>query len=467
MNILSQSSGLTLLGAFALIMVLSSVFLRKKHKSVDSFLLANRKLNWMSGGVSIAASWIWAPALFVSVQVAYEKGLAGLFWFTVPNVAALLLFAILGPRIRKLFPEGASLPQFIKQRFKSERLHKLHLFPYFFYQLMAVTVQLFAGGSLMSLLTGIPLLTVMPLLLIIALAYTLISGLRATVLTDVIQLIMIFGIGALILPMAWKAGGSWASIVGGFNGIEQVSGVFDPGVAFSFGVVTAIGLIAGAVSDQQYWQRSFAIEEKHLGKSFLLGGLLFALVPLGLSVLGFLAVNPELGITLPEGVDASMIGVQTVVTLLPAWSAVLFVIMLLAGLSSTLDSALSAVSVLWAVDVAKESSVKSARYAMVGIGVLGLLVAYAANAIPSFGLQHLWWIFNTIAACTLVPTLMSLYSNKLSEKRVFWGVLIAFVLGVPLFIYSNILGDPVWIVGSALFVVGVSGLASFNLQTTK
>jgi Na+/proline symporter len=427
----------------------------------------------MSGGVSIAASWIWAPALFVSVQVAYEKGLAGLFWFTVPNVAALLLFVVLGPRIRKLFPEGASLPQFIKQRFKSERLHKLYLFPYFFYQLMAVTVQLFAGGSLMSLLTGIPLVAVMPLLLAIALAYTLISGLRATVLTDVIQLAMIFGIGSLILPMAWKAGGAWDNVVEGFHGIEQVSGVFDPGVAFSFGVVTAIGLIAGAVSDQQYWQRSFAIEEKHLGKSFLLGGLLFALVPLGLSLLGFLAVNPELGIVLPEGVDASMIGVQTVVTLLPAWSAVLFVVMLLAGLSSTLDSALSAVSVLWTVDVAKEQNVKTARYAMVGIGVLGLLVAYAANAIPNFGLQHLWWIFNTIAACTLVPTVMSLYSNKLSEKSVFWGVLIAFVLGVPLFIYANLVGDPNWIVGSTLFVVGISGASClvksnfYELLTSK
>ena len=38
------------------------------------------------GGTSIAASWIWAPALFVSVQLAYEKGIAGIFWFTIPNV---------------------------------------------------------------------------------------------------------------------------------------------------------------------------------------------------------------------------------------------------------------------------------------------------------------------------------------------------------------------------------------------
>lgn len=460
MNTFSPSTGLILLAGFAAFMLLISVVFRNKKEDAYSFLLADRKLNWISGAFSIAASWIWAPALFVSVQVSYEMGLAGLFWFTVPNILALMLFAVIGTRIRHLFPEGASLPQFIKQRYRSNRLHRLYLFPYFFYQLMAVTVQLFAGGSLFSLLTGLPLDLVMPLLLVVALSYTLISGLRSSVLTDVIQLSMIFGVGALILPMTLKAAGGWSLVSGGFHGIQNVSGIFDPGVAFSFGLVTAIGLIAGAVSDQQYWQRSFAIEGKNLGKSFILGGFLFGLVPIGLSVLGFLAVNPSLGISLPEGVDTSMIGVQTVTTLLPAWSSLLFGLMLLAGLTSTLDSALSAVSVLWSVDVVATPNVKQARYSMLAIGVLGLLVAYAADSIPGFGLKHLWWIFNTIATCTLMPTLLSLYSRKLNESRVFWGILISFVLGVPLFVYANVLGDPIWIVGSALFVVGVSGVST-------
>ena len=464
MAYISAQSGYLLLFIFGFTMLAVS-YIWKKHKGTSSdFLLADRRLGWFEGGLSIAASWIWAPALFVSTQVAYQKGLAGLFWFTVPNVLALMLFAALGPKIRELFPEGYTLPQFIRKRLGSRKLHLLYLFPYFFYQLMAVTVQLFAGGHLIMLLTGIPLMTVMPILLVIALSYTLISGLRASVLTDVIQLLAILMIGAVILPMAWVTGGGWTAISAGFSGTGQFSGLFDPGVAFSFGIVTAIGLIAGAVSDQQYWQRTFALKKEDLKKAFIFGSVLFAMVPVGLSILGFLAVSPDSGIALADGADTSMIGVQTVATLLPRWALVLFTIMLFSGLSSTLDSGLSAVSSLWVTDIRKDGDerqkIRSARLAMTGIGLLGLGVAYLADQVPGFGLQHLWWIFNTIAACILVPTILSLYKKDLNPNAVFWGVLVAFVLGIPLFVYSNIIDQPVWIVGSALFVVIVSSMPS-------
>ena len=50
------------------------------------------------------------PYLDNLVQMAYQQGLAGAFWFTVPNVLAVLLFVWLGPRIREKLPHGYSLP---------------------------------------------------------------------------------------------------------------------------------------------------------------------------------------------------------------------------------------------------------------------------------------------------------------------------------------------------------------------
>jgi Na+/proline symporter len=155
-----------------------------------------------------------------------------------------------------------------------------------------------------------------------------------------------------------------------------------------------------------------------------------------------------------------MIGVQTVASLLPSWAVFLFVIMLLAGLSSTLDSGLSAASSLWVTDVSKakddKSAIKSARKAMFGIAIVGLLIALAINYLPQFGLFHLWWIFNTIAACVVVPTILSLYWKRLSAKGVLYGVLTAFIIGLPLFIYGNFIGNNYWIVGSSLFIVLIS-----------
>ena len=238
-------------------------------------------------------------------------------------------------------------------------------------------------------------------------------------------------------------------------------------MAFSFGIVTAIGLIAGAIADQQYWQRAFAIDKIHLRKSFLFGAALFAIVPIALSMLGF--IGAAINVVLPAGVDSSMIGIVTIAQLLPSWATVLFVVVLLAGLSSTLDSGLVAFASLFAVDISKSHSDKEAihksRFAMVGVGLFGLVIAIGVQKIPGFGLQHLWWVFNTIAACVVVPTILSLYWRRLTAKGVYYGVLVAFVVGIPLFVYGNVIGSSIIVVLASLFIIGISALFCVIFRT--
>ena len=462
MSFISPQSGYWFLAIFGVAMVVITYYFArwKTWDTREGFLVASRQVGWFLGGTSIAASWIWAPALFVSVQFAYESGLPGIFWFTFPNILALAVFGFLAPRIRERMPKGYTLPEYIKHRLGDSKVHKMYLVPFFFYQLMAVTIQLFAGGNLLSLLTGIPLTTVMPILIVIALAYVLISGLEASIVTDFVQIAMIVVIGAIILPWTISAAGGFSTIDAGLGGLAGVRNIFDPGIAFSLGIVTAIGLIAGSISDQQYWQRSFAIEKGGLIKAFVFGSLLFGIVPIAMSSLGFLAASPELGIVLPEGVDISMVGVQTVATLLPTWAVFLFVVMLLAGLSSTLDSAMTAASSLWVTDVVniqdEKKSIKAIRKSIIGIAIAGLVVAYLVYFTPGFGLFHLFWISGAMASTIVVPTVLSLYWDKLDARGVFWGILTAFVVGMPLFIYSNVIENPTWIVGSTLLIVAIS-----------
>lgn len=486
---LTPNQGYLLLIAYGIFMIVMTYFFArwKRYRSIQGFLVAERNVSWWLGATSIAASWIWAPALFISVQMAYQKGLAGIFWFTFPNIIALLLYIFLAPKIREKLPYGYTLPQWIRFRLQSESVHKIYLFPYFFYQLMAVTVQLYAGGSLVALLTGIPLIHAMLIMAITVLIYAFISGLESSFVTDFIQFILIIiGVG-VVVPWAIDSAGGWAQVTQGFGGITgEFGNIFDSSVAFSFGIVTAIGLISGAIADQQYWQRSFAIKKENLVPSFVFGAILFGIVPIALSSLGFLAANEQLGIQLPAGVDISMIGVATVSHLLPVGAIGLFVLMLLSALYSTLDSGVVATSSLYVTDVVKYTDteqeilkkidrdekltpeetqigkmldnrgVKHSRKAMLMIMLLGFFVALAAQYIPGFGLKHLWWIFNTVAACVVVPTILSLYWERLDARGVFWGVLISFVVGVPLFVYGNIIDTPAWIVGASLFIICVS-----------
>jgi Na+/proline symporter len=96
---------------------------RRGQKNIAGFMVLNRSVNWWLGGFSIAASWTWALALMVSVQMAYEQGFAGAFWFTAPNILAIFMYGWLGPKIRKytsVLREGYSLPEWIQFRYGVE-----------------------------------------------------------------------------------------------------------------------------------------------------------------------------------------------------------------------------------------------------------------------------------------------------------------------------------------------------------
>jgi Na+/proline symporter len=183
--LISSNIAYIYLAVFAAVLVFITTAVGKYfgRATVDSFLVANRVVPWWIAGPSIAAGWTWAIALMVSVQTAYDNGLAGIFWFTVPNVIAVLVFIWLGPRIRQVLPFGYSLPEWMHHRFLDTRVTYLYLFVYFYYQVTACAVQLFAGGSLLSLATGINVFALMGIVLSITLFYCIFSGLQASLAT--------------------------------------------------------------------------------------------------------------------------------------------------------------------------------------------------------------------------------------------------------------------------------------------
>jgi len=487
---ISPIHGYLLLAIFGVVMILLTALKSRGHywKTQVGFLAAGRKVSWFVGSLSIAVSWIWAPALFISVQQAYQQGIPGIFWFTFPNIICLLILAPLGLRIRKYLPDGYTQPEWIQYRF-NKTIHKLYLFPFFWYQVMAVVVQLYAGGNFVSLLTGIPLIHVMVILAGVVLIYSVISGMRASIMTDYLQYALIFFGGLIILPWTIHAAGGWHAIKPGLGGVTGLhKNLLDPQVAFSFGIVTSIGLISGILGDQQHWQRAFVIKKEQLAKAYIWGGIFFGIVPIGLSLLGFIGANQALHVTLPQGVDPAMIGVAVIVRYLPAWAVLFFVIMLLSSLCATLDSGLCAAGSLYAVDVAgyskeemkmldKEETgepftevdrkireeldrkvVRRSRFAMVAITIIGFALAIVVLKIPNFSLKYLWWGLNAVGICFAVPTVLSLYWPRLSSKGVALGVGTALVLAVPVFLYGNAVGSTLMTVLGSVGAVAITTL---------
>ncbi len=471
-TVLTPATAYIVLIAFGIVMWIATTAFRRVRSegASESFLVANRNQGLLFGGFSIAVSWIWAPALFLSVQMAYEQGLPGIFWFTAPNILCLVIFAFLAIRIRKLLPRGYTFPEYIKRRFDS-KTHVIYLVVFFMWQTAAITINCLAGGALVHALAGVPYSIAVLLIAAIALSYALFNGLKASVITDFVQMSLILVVVFWIVPWTFVAGGGADRIqLSGVSG--QFGNMFDPWVAYSFGIVCSLGLIAGTIADQQFWQRAFAIKETKVKGAFILGALSFGIVPITLAFLGFMAAHPAVNATLPNPDDAQMIGVQLVGQLLPSWALVVFLTILIAGLTSTLDSAMCAFSSMGSIDIYKAYFVpqasdaqilRTSRRFMVLMTVIGVGIAL----IPGMKILYIFLVYGSIVSGTLLPTILSLYWKKLNSDGVFWGILIGTLVGFPAAIYGNIYDNAHMIVASAVFPVLTSAIGCAVISLRK
>lgn len=463
MTLLSPLTGWALLlgfGAVTALMIRLGANGSGLSSTKDGYLLMNRDLGWVRGAFSIAATWIWAPALFVAATQGYLHGWVGVFWFTVPNVLCLILFGWFARRMRRMFPDGFTLSGAARQRY-SPRVQVAYVVSLLTLSAASFAVQLLAGGLVVSVLTGIPFWMITIALAVIVLAYSQRSGLGASIVSDWLQMwvIGVVGVG-LSLLVASMAG--MDVIAAGTTGIERdyTSLVSGPGAAlfWSFGLSTTIGLLSGPFGDQSFWQRGWAIREKDVGKSFVVGGLIFALVPLSMGLLGFAAAGAGLS---PD--DPQLTNMEAIVHWLPSWTVVLFLLYIFSGLASTLSSMLSSVSSLAGHDLgstrwgARVDPVRRARVSMALLALVGLAIAN----VPGIAIVQLFIFYGTVRASVFVPTIvMLLWRRPLSEAGAFWGIVGALVVGLPASAYGNLTGNVPWIVGSSLLVIGCSGLGT-------
>lgn len=473
-HILTQTEGIILLAVYGLLMIwIAALVSRRRNKDTKEFLLANRSVGIIPGAISIAAAWIWAPALFLSSQKAFEQGIAGLFWFIFPNFLALVVFAPFGLKIKKILPKGYTFPQFIRQR-HGRGVHILYLIQFLGLQVCSFAVQILAGATLIKTISGLPYATVALVLVLIVLSYSLFGGLRASVATDFVHIFLIFLICALIIPWAIIQSGGWHTVAAGLAGASGKFGnIFNPWVAYSFGLPTTIGLLSGPIGDQMHWQRAFSLKsDKDLVKTFILAAFIFALVPLSLSLLGFLAAG-EASITGWKVANTQMVGPLMVSHVLPGFTLIIFSIMLLSGLCSTLDSILCAVSSMAVVDLSKQSKemkdvgndtnpkkIFLARSAMLGMAVIGLCI----SLIPNLKIVHLFLFYGTLRASTLIPTTLTVFWPKLKSQAVFVAVLLSMIFGAPLMGYGNFIGNPHISVAGSLLVVTIGLVFSVALS---
>lgn len=452
--------GIVVLIIYAALMLGATVIFTKQAKDAESFHVADRRIGASIGAMSIAATWIWAPALFISAEKAYTSGIPGLFWFLVPNVLCLILFIPFAKRIRAKYPDGITLTGYMAETYRSPKVKGAYAFQMGALAVLSTAVQLLAGGKMIATITGIPFWIVTIALAAIAYSYSRFSGIKASVATDVVQLGIILLGCALIVPWLLSKAGGMPTVIAGLGSItgEYTSLTSEAGLAvfLSFGLPTAVGLISGPFGDQCFWQRTFAIRKDRLGRSFFFGALLFGLVPLTMSMVGFAAAGTGF-----IAKDTSMVNMEFIMSVLPAWVLAPFLMMCLSGLLSTVDSNLCAAASMttdWQITGKLENgdNIRISRHVMLALLAVSILIAN----IPGLTVTHLFLFYGTLRASTLLPTVLTLLGKKLSASGVYSGIVASLCVGLPVFAIGNIYNLSAWKTAGSLISVLTSGIVA-------
>lgn len=427
-----------------------SWFLVHKDLSKSYYLVADRKLGFFESSFSVAATWVWAPALFISAQQSYVHGWLGLFWFTVPNVICLIIFSYFAVIIKQNFPTGFTLSEYMGIKY-SKRIQNVYWGTLVGLLTCAFAVQLLAGGQLLAKVTGIPFYLCTILLALVPLSYSWVFGLKSSILTDLIKMILVLGIGFILIPWMINSSGGLTIVWDGLGGIKGTHSNFfssENWILFlTFGLPTTIGLLSGPFGDQSFWQRTFATQEKYVKSSFITAAFIFGLVPLMMGILGFLAAGSGFVTANP-----SMINLEIISSTLGAIGIGLFVTMTMLALISIIDSKMCSLSSIIGHDVAERYNLKfleSSRFSMIILSILAILIAN----IPDLKILYLFLFYGTLRSATLLPTVLTLLNKRLGEVQTFYGILAAILIGLPIFAYGNFNKIPWMIVVGSLLTV--------------
>jgi Na+/proline symporter len=295
--------------------------------------------------------------------------------------------------------------------------------------MLSVSVNLLAGGTVLSMLTGLPMAVTAGGMLLLVLAYTYSYGVKASIVTDVVQVLLIILVLLVLVPGTFALTG-WDVLAEGIKGINQVTGFVSSSglqVALTFGIISAIGLAAGPVGDQAFWQRAFAMRDGEVVKAFGGGAAVFTLVPLLMTFLGFAAAGSGFTPTNPGYVN-----LELVQQLFPGWVAIPFMLLLVSALFSTVNSHLLAQASLVSDYT---GSIRAQRATMLLLAGGALIVAL----VPGNSVTSMFLIYSTLRSSTFLITLTTLSGCRWNSRGVAWGIGLGLAIGMPLTIYGNVI----------------------------
>jgi len=417
---ISQNKALTLVLLSSLLFAIIGILYSRKYRGYSNYLTAGRKIGTISLTSSLVASALGAWILFGPASAATWGGIGSVIGYSLGTAFPMIALIYLGKKIRNTFPSGITFTQFIFHKI-GKNLFKFILLLSIFYMFIFLCAEVTAVAMLINYISSVPLWMTATLVVSTTLIYTLYGGLRASILTDNFQFLIIV---ILLLVSMYSIFSSdfvsYKSIVS--NSGVLLSGKYIPN--YTSGLTFFIAVLATNLFHQGNWQRVFAAKNYEvLKKSLKLSFLIIIPIVFFMGITGIIAisvdskVNPDLAffsILLKDKSELLYIGI---------------IILAISLTVSTVDTLVNAISSLIVVDGKKiNKNLKSTNALVIFLSIVALFVAS-----KGFSILYLFLLADLLCCAAVFPVFYGFYKRNLKEKDLTISVIIGLLLGLLLF----------------------------------
>jgi len=420
LNFINPETALILVLLTSLLFAVIGIFYSRKYRGYSNYFTAGRKTGTLSLTSSLVASALGAWILFGPASAATWGGIGSVIGYSLGTAFPMIALIYLGKKIRKTFPTGITFTQFIFHKI-GKNLFKSILLLSIFYMFIFLCAEITAVAILINYISSVPLWVTASLVIATTLIYTLYGGLRASILTDNFQFLIII---ILLLVCMYNI---FSSEFISYQDFKNNSGNLLSSKYISnytAGLTFFIAVASTNLFHQGNWQRVFAAKNYNvLNKSLKLSFLIIIPIVFFMGITGIIAISVDSKVN-PDLAFFSI--------LLKGKSELFYMAIIILAISltvSTVDTLVNAISSLIEVDGKKiNKNIKSSNAVVVFLSIIVFLVAS-----KGFSILYLFLLADLLCCAAVFPVFYGFYKRNLKERDLIISIIIGLLLGFLLF----------------------------------
>ena len=428
---------------FSLVIVLAGLSFRKRGADMKSYFAAGGAVPWTMSGLSLFMSFFSAGTFVVWGSIAYELGWVSITIQMTMCLSGFLVAYFIAPAWRKT--NSLTAAEFVRNRLGDD-VQKFYTYLILILSLAYAGAFLYPVAKILNVSTGFSVNACVLVLGGLILLYTVVGGLWAVIITDVLQFVILFASVIIVVYLSLKEVGGYQQFVqlAPDNFFDWTSGEYTWWFILAMAIFNTIFIGGNWAYVQRYTSVKDARDAKKVGLSFswlyLLSPFLWMLPPMIYKVLNptlpglenegaYLLMCKEV---LPFGLLGLMLGGMIFATA--------------SSVNTTLNLAASVITndlyKTWKPNATVQQTMFMAKMSTVIFGIGTILVALLVPA--AGGIVNVVLSVGAVTGCSLYgPIIWSIYSKRHTGQSIWWITIISLSINVAIKFFGDLLlGEP-------------------------